>query len=239
MIRSVEEIKNDLITLVNGTEAVSYEESDNLFKIKVSSKIVKSDLIDFLMKLYTFETELTDNKANCVYLDLKGLDIESLAEAIRCSLTREDLVDPIMILNIINLIKIYNTLSEEFFASDNIYVSSIEELLDLRLEISEELKEFSKKLSIYFISLFKSYNKVVFTALDEHIALPNIYKAIFLSTDLLTLSGIFSDSEPFSTDECVIIDNAFEYLMALQEKNNLCLGLMDSFFKRFNNDNSN
>lgn len=238
MTRSIEEIKNDLITLVNETEAVSFEESDDLFKVKVSTKIVKSELVDFLMKLYTLETELANNKINNVYLDLKELDTELMAEAIRCSLTREDLVDPIMILNIINLIKIYNSLSIDFFDSKDIYVCSMEELLDLRLEIGDDLRAFSKKLSIYFISLFKSYNKVIFTALDEHKPLPNIYRAIFLSTDLLTLSGIFSDSDPFSTDECFIIDNAFEYLMALQEKNNLCLGLMDSFFKGFNNNDN-
>ena len=78
-----------------------------------------------------------------------------------------------------------------------------------------------------------------FNPLDTHIELPNIYSAIILSSDILTLSGIFSTSEPFSTSECVYIDNSFKYISSLLTKNFMTINFMDDFFKGFNDGTSN
>lgn len=235
---NVEEIianlKNDIIVLEN----VDYVEDENFLKIIVKNDISKTDLLEFLDKLYTVETELCKKEKNNILLNLRDLDYTSLAEAIRFSLNRQDLCDSTMLLNILNLIKIYNSLDDEFFEDENIYVSSVDELLDLKMELTDDLKAFTKQLSIYFISLFKSYNKTIFTPLDYHIDLPVIYRNLFLSTDLMTLSGIFATSEDFNIKECVYINNAIEYLCNLQEKNVMTISLMNDFLKGLKNDNS-
>jgi len=207
-------INNDNIKITDG----------DVVEIEIKDGISIESLLDSLKTIFDYELETNV----FVYLKLKSLKIEQKIEAIRYSLTREDLVDPYMLLNIINLIKIYNTLDDSFFNDDRIYVSSIEDLLDIKLDLKNELEELQKKISIYFLSLFKSYNKVSYEPLDRHIELKPLYKHIIMSLDLLTLSGIFSVTKPFSTEECVYIDNAIEYLSELLLKGSLSTYLMNN-----------
>ena len=200
------------------------------------TNISKEELLQLLQQVYDYENK-EENK-DVVFLKLKGLSVDLLAESIKYSLTRDDLKNPLMILNIINLIKIYNTLDDSFFENEDIYVSSIEELLDLKLSIGNELKQFIKQLSIYFVSLFKSYNKTSYSPLDNHIKLPSVYDRIFLSSDLLTLSGILSVSPAFSTDECVYIEESLLYISNIMRKNIMATGMINLFLEGLNNGNS-
>lgn len=228
-------IKNELINYLNTNNYIEFNENEYL-NIKIKNTINKTDLIAFLSKLYEFETKLSLENKNNVILNIKDLDLELLVELFKFSFKYNDLCDATVLLNIINLIKIYNSLDDSFFNDERICVSSIDMLLDLKLELQDELKDFQKQLSIYFISLFKSYNKLVYTPLDSSIDLPIIYKNIFMSTDLLTLSGIFSVSEDFSTQECVYINNALEIIFSLHEKTLVSTALMNDFLKGINND---
>lgn len=235
LIMTIEQLKNK----ISNNNYITYTENSDCFKIKILNGISKQDLLNFLNNLYETETELSKLEKNNIILNLKDLDYIILADAIRFSLNRQDLCDSTMLLNILNLIKIYNSLDDSFFKDENIYVSSVDELLDLKMELTEDLKKFVKQLSIYFISLFKSYNKVIYTPLDEHIDLPLIYRNLFLSTDLMTLSGIFATSESFNINECVFINNALEYIYNLQEKNSVFTNLINNFLESFENDHSN
>ena len=223
-------MNQELISKLNDLDLI-LDINDEHIRIKGDDNIVAK-----LEEIYNLENEYKDE---IIMVDLKGLPIDIISEAIKYSLTREDLRDSLMILNIFNLVKIYNTLDESFFEDKNVYVSSIENMLDIKLSLRNEIKAFSKKLSIYFISLFKSYNKLSFNPLDTHIELPNIYSTIILSSDILTLSGIFSTSEPFSTSECVYIDNSFKYISSLLTKNFMTINFMDDFFKGLNDGTSN
>ena len=212
--------------LVNQIESefVKCEVSEDGMIVSVKDGIDTDTLLNDLKLIYDFE----NSEEAIVFLNLKGLNTSLLTEAIKYSLTREDLRNPYMLLNIINLIKIYNTLDDSFFENEKIYVSSIEDLLDVKLDLTSEIAEFQKKLSIYFISLFKSFNKTQYEPLDKHIALPNIYKNIIMSLDILTLSGIFSVSEPFSTSECIYIDNANLYMTELLARGSMSVFLMNN-----------
>lgn len=198
------------------------------------------DLLENLKIIYDLEANLyAKNEKFDINLNLKNLSIELITKAISFSLKYENLADKNMILNIINLIKIYNTLDDSFFIDDNIYFNSIEDFIDLKLELKDELEAFIRQLSIYFISLFKSYNKLTYTPQDTYIKLPNVYSIILLSLDFLTLSGIFSISKSFSTNECVYIENSLAYITTLLQKNILSIDLMNSFFGKHSDDNIN
>lgn len=204
--------------------------------ININNDVNETELLNFLKDLFDLELKNSEFK---FFTRLKDIsDMNLLGSAIKYALTREDLRDALMLLNIINLVKIYNSLDDSFFKNKDIYVSSVEELLDLKLSIRKEIKEFSKKLSIYFISLIKSYNKVNFTPLDNHVKLPEIYSYIILSTDFLTLAGIFSTSEEFSTSECIYIDEAFKYISTLLTKNLMAIDFMDEFLRGVDNGSS-
>ena len=225
--------KEELVKAISG-DFVEVLEGEKDLTVNVKDGIEKDSLLTVIKEIFDFEIETKE----IVYLNLKGLNVSLITEAIRYSLTREDLRNPYMILNIINLIKIYNTLDDSFFNDSKIYVNSIEDLLDVKLDLTNELKKFQRQLSIYFISLFKSYNKFSYEPLDKHIELPEIYKNIILSLDILTLSGIFSVSEPFSTEECVYIDSAIIYMNELLMRGAISTKLISALFGE-NNDSNN
>lgn len=210
---------------------ISQENSDKNSVIKISfseSGLTEEMLVKDLDVIYKFEN---DNPEKEVQLSLKGLKLSLIEVAVKHSLVKPEIIDPWMIINILNLVKIYNNLDDSFFDNPVIYVSSIEELLDLKLSINTELKNFITTLSIYFLSLIKSYNKITYTPLDDHIELPNLYKIIFTSSDLLTISGIFSIADHFDTSKCMYIDNAGTYLSYFIFKQNLSNSLFERFLK--------
>ena len=164
-------------------------------------------------------------------VDLKPItDLTLKSEIIKAGLENENLSDPLMLLNILNLIKMYNTLDDSYFSSPDVYVNSIEELLDLKLNMSKELKAFTRKLSVYFLSLLKSYNKLTYTPSDEHIELPNIYDQLFLAMDLMTMAGMFSKVTDISTDELIYIDNAYVFMSSMVLKEASSANLVNIFY---------
>lgn len=234
---SIVDLKTQLFAEIEKYSSIEKIEIENNIRIVIKPTITKNQLLTFLEFLYVIETKFTEEHANNILLDLRQLDIEILAEAIRFSINRDDLVDSLMILNIINLVKISNTLDDSFFENEDVYFKSIEDLIDIKFDLMTDLNEFVKKLSIYFISLFKSYNKISFTTTEQHYELPLLYRTIFSSVDLLTLSGIFTICDPFSTEECIYIDNSLEYLIPLLSKSVASINLMNSFLESLKDDN--
>lgn len=220
-------------------DVVEVIEKDNLLRLKPTDKIKDVDLDKFANNLFMLEAELANKEHNNnITLDLKGLDLSIIQEFVKIGLRREDLSDPLMMLNIINLIKIYNVLNDNFLQSENVYFSDTEQILDTRLELREELEDFVQQLSIYFISLFKSYNKTTYVAQDTHKKLPKIFKNIFLMSDFLTLSGIFASSKPFSTDQCVYLEDAIECMYTLEQKSAIGYSLISDMIKGLSDGNS-
>jgi hypothetical protein len=189
---------------------------NDIMEITPNKSITKEELIKILQQVY-------DNKDETHYLRLKGLSAELLAEVFKYALTQEELKDPLTTLNILNLIKIYNTLDESYFDNEDVWFDSLETLLDVKLIIHSEIKQFVKKFSIYFLSLIKSCNKVTYTPMDDNIELPQLYKSLFLSMDFMTAAGIFSTVKNINTDELYVINDAVKYLSDMMIKN--CFGI--------------
>lgn len=165
-----------------------------------------------------------------VMFDLKKASTEQKIEALKYGFNNINLDDPLMQLNIYNLVKSYNNLNDEFFNSPDVYFKDVEELLDVKLALGANIKSFIKQLSIYFLSLLKSYTKFVYTPSDEHIELPTLYRNMILSSDMSTLSGIFAKAPEFSTSELMYIDNAYIYMTTLLSKSKVGIDLMEDFF---------
>lgn len=172
-----------------------------------------------------------------VMFDLKNASTEQKIEAIKYGLQTPTLQDPLLQLNIYNLVKSYNNMNEYFFSSTDVYFNSVEEILDVKLALGKEIKAFIRQLSIYFMSIFKSYNKFVFTPSDEHIVLPALYRNMILSSDLGTLSGIFTKTPEFSTKELVFVDDAYVYLTTLINKSQRGTDLVEEFLKSLEDEN--
>ncbi len=223
--------KEDFMEYISSFEEINISHHDENDIITFSNDISNENLIKHLEYIYSYENLQKEINILC---NLKNLSLDKLINAFKYALSREDLKDPLMLLNIIAIIKNDNTLDDSFFENKNIFISSIDDMLDLRIGLKSEIKAFKKQLSIYFLSLFKTYNKTHFMPSDNIIELPNIYNAIMLSIDLSVISGIFATSESFNTDECVYIKDAYKYLSNLMMKNAISM----AFFKEFVENNN-
>ena len=191
--------------------------------METSTRIVPTNVTEDIIRNY-----LTDGKT---MLDIKSLSLDDKVAIIKIALNCEDVTDPLMIMNLINLVKVYNTLADDYFESPDVYVNSVEELLDLKLALSANLKEFARNIVIYFLSILKSYHKTSYHSTDSHKPLPSLYNMFFWSVDFLTLSGILAKAPEVSTKELTFIDGAPNILMALITKSANSLVLMEQFFK--------
>ena len=224
---SVKELVNNL-NLAEGYKCDVVADDRN---IVIRANEQAKDIVTVIKEVDSKIRDYNTNNENQVILmfDLKGATTCQKIEAIKYAFNTPTLEDPLMQLNLYNLIKSYNNMNDEFFNSSDVYFNSVEELLDVKLALSKEIKAFIRQLSIYYMSLFKSYNKLFFTPSDEHINLPTLYKNMILTSDLLTLSGIFAKSPEFSTSDLIYIDDAYIYLTALITRSNNSMNLIDDF----------
>jgi hypothetical protein len=216
--------------ILSDIQCEKQEDGTNICKIIPHNNISKEELIEMISSIY--DEELKEENQEIVLLNLKHLSSELKAEVFKYAFTREDIKDPLTTLNILNLIKIYNTLDETFFEDENVWFNSLEDLLDLKLLIHSELKTFVRQFSIYFLSLIKSYNKMTYTLLDNNIELPQLYKTLFLSMDFMTAAGIFSVSNPINTTELLCINDPMKYLTEMMVKNCLGISLFNDFLSQ-------
>lgn len=223
--------EEDFMEYISSFEEINILHQDENDIITFSNDISNENLIKHLEYIYSYENLQKEINILC---NLKNLSLDKLINAFKYALSREDLKDPLMLLNIIAIIKNDNTLDDSFFENKNIFISSIDDMLDLRIGLKSEIKAFKKQLSIYFLSLFKTYNKTHFMPSDNIVELPNIYNAIMLSIDLSVISGIFATSESFNTNECVYVKDAYKYLSNMMMKNAISM----AFFKEFVENNN-
>ena len=191
------------------------------------------NIIDSLNTIYNAENEL--NPIPNIIIDLKKVSKENKIKALKYSLEREDLTNSSMILNILNMIKVFNTLDEGFFNNEYVYFTNLTELLDIKHSLKEELTTFITNLSIWFISIINSMHKVEYSYLDNVVKIPKVYERIIMISDFMTLSGIFSRAKPFSTNDLKLIENAYGYMVSLTNKSAVAskfLDLLDNAYEQ-------
>lgn len=231
-----EELKAQLQNTTN----VSIEEKDGYLYVNFNENIEESVLLDTTKSIYYYEKELFKNgKKINIIVRAKNLNTETLEAWFKSALRDEDLCDPVMCLNIFDLIKNYNTLSEKFFENENVYINSIEQLLDIKLDLKEELSIVLTKLSIYFISLIKYVNKVNVSFGENTKKIENLYEIFLSFGDFFSLSSIVAQAKDFNMSDCIYISDSMKYLMSILEKTANGINMMEVFLKGKNsNDDS-
>ena len=94
--------------------------------------------------------------------------------------------------NILALVKTFNTFDQSFFDNEEIYINSIEDFIDIKTAVAEEIASFDKTIIEYFLSMCKSYSKIDYTELDTYEEMPVFFQIFFSALDLTTVFGIFS-----------------------------------------------
>lgn len=198
-------------------------------KIKIESNISDDKLFELVDNL----NHTVEENEICEYLDVKHSTFEIKEKVFKKLLSSEDIKNPIFILNVLNLIKNYNDFDDSFFSNDLIYFESIVEHLDMRINLDSDIYNLQKKVALYYLSLFSSIERVEYTILDEYEELPQFIKALFLTSNIITMSGIISRVKDLNIKEFLQIKNANFYLTNLLNEYTLSGVLVNSL-----NDNS-
>ena len=145
----------------------------------------------------------------------KGLSTEELCELMRIALTRQTLVNNQLLANINILINGYNTLDDSLFESPMILFADIEQLLDVKLTLDKEIKDFQTNTIYWYLSCLYSAHKVEYTYLDQTVKMPNVWRKFLMATNLLTISQIMSKANPIDTSKLVLVENAYPVIVEL------------------------
>lgn len=229
----------ELKTQLQGTANTSIEEKDGYLYVNFDKDIETDNLLNTSKVIYDYEKELFKNKEKVnIVVRAKDLETEKLEAWFKMALQDEDLCDPVMCLNIFDLIKNYNTLSEKFFENKDVYINSIEQLLDVKLDLKEELLTVTTKLAIYFVSLIKNVNKIKYNFTDNLKKVENMYEIFLNLSDFFSLSNIVSQAKDFNMSDCIYVCDSMTYLMSILEKTTNGLDMMEMFLKGKNSDDN-
>lgn len=196
-------------------------ETINDNRIKVLNSIDEESLSSFL-------SLATDN--DDLLLDFKDLDEKKLLIVFKYAMENVNKSSPLITLNLFNLLKTYNTMDESFFDNKDIYFKNLIQMVDVKLDLENEIKEFLKKYSMYFLSLIKCYNKLSYTPLETVTPLPKLFQVLFSMMDFGTAAGIFSRSPAINTDETLQLENAYEYLGLMLVKTGMSINFLADFY---------
>lgn len=186
----------------------------NESEISFSDSFTVNDIVDIIKKVNDIEIE----SGLTIFINLKPLNIQKIQEILSVFLKYDKLTNASILFNIILLLKTYNTLEDEFFNNKNVYYSSLEDFLDIKNGLKSNIKELNTKLSIYFISIFRSLNKFEFSFIDNPVQIPELYKNILLSVDVFTIGGILSNNNGFTDKDMLMIKDSYGYVSEITSK---------------------
>ena len=186
----------------------------NESEISFSDSIAVNEIVDIIKKVNDIEIE----SGLTIFINLKPLNIQKIQEILSSLLKCDRLSNASILFNIILLLKTYNTLEDEFFNNKNVYYSSLEDFLDIKNGLKSDIKELNTKLSIYFISIFRSLNKFEFSFIDNPVQIPELYKNILLSVDVFTIGGILSNNNGFTDKDMLMIKDSYGYVSEITSK---------------------
>ena len=200
---------------LNGVESISFDPfiDDDVFKQAVS------DVLD-----YTKNLEITKQPS----VSLRGLSTELLTEGLRLCFGRLDIANPYILLNLYNTVKRYNTLDNSFFESEDVWFTSIEQFLDIKVGLRSEIQSFTNKMAYWYLSCIYSMHKVEYTMLEHHEPMPDIYRNFMLTSDLYTMSALVAKADNIQTKDLMLVDNAYAYVTELALRSNIAAKLFEA-----------
>lgn len=161
-----------------------------------------SDITDDKISSLIFDLGKKSENSN-VIIDYHSCTLKCKIEIFKILLTTDLCCNRQLTVNLINLLKTYNGFSDSFFASKITIFNDIEEFLDIKLELTNEIQTFINNLASFYLSMFLSMHKDEHNYLETYITLPYIVQVLFESLDIYTLSGI---CEKAQTDKIRIFE---------------------------------
>lgn len=151
--------------------------------------------------------ELVSNLLNCkefsdIEVSLKGCSTARKCKVVKAAFESKVAFNRILLANIINLLKTYNSFADEYFKADTVFFIDIEEFLDVKIALDKEIQAFVDELAGYYMSLFMQVHMTTVNYLEKYVEIPMIFYTMLLSLDLYTISGICQKANKDSIKLC-------------------------------------
>ncbi len=179
------------------------------------------------LELEEFNKDEQFDKTQCDVINLKNLDTDQLTAVFRYCLTNENIVNPSILLNMFNLVKRFNTLDQSFFESEQVWFSNLEQFLDVKLNLTDEIKSFSSKLAFWYLSCICSMHKVEYTVMEHVEVMPLTYRYFIMTSDMMTLSAVVATADPIDTKQLVLVDKAYIFVSELASRLSLASAFLE------------
>ena len=120
--------------------------------------------------------------------DVKSLPYEDKARFMKYIMGDEGLMNTHLLTNIVLMVNGRN-IEDEVFAQESVVFNSLEEYIDMKFDLRDELRTFEENLLLYFLGAVKSYSVIL---PDNKKDVPMAYKIILSSLDLAAMSKIMN-----------------------------------------------
>ena len=190
------------------------------------------DLLSKLDSILSIEESAYDIKnlqGPTFKLNFKNQSVSNLIDIFSFAMDREKMVNTRMILNLQVFINGYSTFDDSLFESPEIFISKIENVLDIKLALIDKLKAFNTQIAYWFLACLKSMHKVEYTAIDPVVTLPPLFKRILFSSNLLNLSSIIQKANNIQTKDLPLVEDSFPVVMELATNSALANNMIQSF----------
>jgi hypothetical protein len=198
------------------------------------SKMVEEDTfkIEYFSKPECDRKQLTDEEKKIIG-DISNIDnatLNNLEAIIPCKhwskedkiklfqycLNNKNILQENIIVNLFNILKSYNTFTDEFFALESNWFSDLEEFFDIQIALQDDIKSFIKEFTKYYLGLFvysiDTSSSLLYKdnegKIPQDVAIPYTIYALFMRMDFLTIKHLINKyALDISLKDCYIIYN--------------------------------
>lgn len=197
------------ITISSLDDVKSINDTESQYNVSFSNYDAYSDSITHLLQL---------EPKYKLFLHLKNFSTENKIYILKDAMSDKELQDPVLLLNIFNLIKNYNSYDDSYFSYEYTMFKDLEEILQIKLELKTDIKEYKTELAFWFLSCLNSLQKIEYTYADTVYSIPKAYKAILDQSDLILISNFINKANNIETKDLVLVDMAYAYITNICRK---------------------
>lgn len=220
MEQNIKEFKIENLSQINSIieeiKEVFKKDTNETITVRFDNNITENDLLESLKVLWQYEIDSNNN----LDISIKNLSYDYRKKALSLALKTTNLKDLNFLMNVFCLIKGYNTFDEGYFKHEKVFINDEVEFLDIFDDLDEEIKEVTKNVVEYYISMIKTCNLVEVSEDNPNaVKLDNLYSYLFNSFDVTILAKLVSSVKDLSVWETKkIVINSLGYLGQIAEK---------------------
>ena len=124
-------------------------------------------------------------------ISLKGESKETLIEVLDWAMSDLTITNPSVLFNVRHLITPYNTMDESFFQSKEVWFTDIEQMLDVKIALSKQIKALQVQVVKAWLMCLRSLHKVEFTYLDSTAEVAPAVRVLLAWMTVVDLSKLF------------------------------------------------